>query len=233
MLTALSWRRISRGAASAAIAAVTALAAGLGVDACGGGSASAGGAGSGGRGAGASSAAFPVQVAIASFPGAQRLAQTVHLVIGVRNVGTATLANVAVTITDPRYGTSAQAFSALIPAQPGLASRSRPIWIIDRPPVPCGYSCRSGGPGGAATAYSNTWALGALAPGRTAIFNWTLTAVQAGSYTVAYRVAAALDGSARAVLPGGLPATGRFRVTVAEQPRKAHVSDNGRVVYSP
>ncbi|MGO9902254.1 MAG: hypothetical protein ACLP0J_21755 [Solirubrobacteraceae bacterium] len=210
-----------------------ALAAALGVGACGGGSETGGAAGTGGQGAGGRGAAFPVQVVTASFPGAQRVAQIVHLEIAVRNIGSATLPNLAVTITDPPFGTSAQAFSALIPAEPGLASRSRPIWIIDRPPGPCGYSCRSGGSGGAVTAFSNTWALGALAPGATAIFDWTLTPVQPGGYTVAYRLAAALDGSARAVLPGGLPAAGRFEVRVSSQPRNEHVNDNGRVVYSP
>ncbi len=224
------------------IAALTSLAAGLGVAACGGGSATGGGgsgtggagaSGVGGSGAGARGRALPVQVVAASFPSTQRLAQIVHFLVAVRNIGSATLPDVAVTITDPPYGTAAQAFSVLIAAQPGLASRSRPVWIIDRPPGPCGYSCLRGGAGGAVTAYSNTWALGALAPGRTAVFDWTVTAVKAGRYSVAYRVAAALDGSARAVLPGGLPAAGRFTVRVSSQPRNEYVNDNGRVVYAP
>ena len=55
--------------------------------------------------------------------------------------------------------------------QPGLANPSRPIWIVDRPPgrvqrVPAQLPDGSGSPGGAVTAYSNTWALGPLAPGR-------------------------------------------------------------------
>ena len=44
---------------------------------------------------------FPVAVPIASFPAFQRLAQRTHLVIAVRNAGSKTIPNVAVTITNP------------------------------------------------------------------------------------------------------------------------------------
>lgn len=176
---------------------------------------------------------YPVVVSTTAFPTTQRLAERSRLVIFVRNIGTATIPNIAVTITNPRYGTAAQPFSTLIAPQPGLASRSRPVWIIDRPPGVCLFACLQGGPGGAATAYANTWALGRLAPGQTATFAWALTAVQPGRYAVAYRVAAALDGSGRAVLPGGLPAAGVFRATIVRQPRTAYVENNGQVVYSP
>ena len=224
LLTAVSGRRFSRGAA---IAALAACATGVGAGAC-------GGAGTGSAtGAGGRVSTYPVRVASAGFPPRQHLAQTVRLVIAVRNVGTATLPNVALTITDPPYGTSAQAFSVLSAPQSGLASRSRPVWIIDRPPGPCGYSCRNGGPGAAVTAFANTWALGPLAPGRVATFAWTLTAVAPGTYHVAYRVAAALDGRSRAVLPGGRPAAGGFTVQISKQIRTERVNDQGQVVYGP
>ncbi len=207
----------SRGAALAAIAT------GLALSACGGTT----------QPASVHVVSYPVVVSTAAFPATQRLAERSRLAILVRNVGTAVIPNVAVTITNPRYGTAAQPFSTLIAPQPGLASRSRPVWIIDRPPGVCLFACRQGGPGGAATAYANTWALGRLAPGQTARFTWTLTAVAPGRYTVAYRVSAALDGSGRAVLPGGLPAAGAFRATIVRQPRTAYVQNNGQVVYSP
>ncbi|MGO9973826.1 MAG: hypothetical protein ACLP01_13670 [Solirubrobacteraceae bacterium] len=179
-----------------------------------------------------SATAYPVLVS-AAFPATQHLAETVHLLVTVHNIGTGTLPNVAVTVTTPPYGTSAQAFSLLIPPAPGLASRSRPIWIIDRPPGPCGYGCAGGGPGGAVTAYSNTWALGPLAPGHATTFDWTLTAVRPGRYTVAYRVVGSLDGRALAVLPGGRAVAQRFRVTILRQPRRSYVNDSGQVVYGP
>ncbi len=223
--SALSGRGFSRGAAFAAFAGIAVALSGCG-----------GAGGSTGTGADRQSragAAFPVQIASASLPSSQHLAQIVQLVIAVRNIGTRTLPNVALTITDPPWGTAAAAFSSLIAAQSGLASRSRPIWIIDRPPGPCAYSCGAERPGGAATAYSNTWALGPLAPGRLATFAWTLTAVEPGTYTVDYRVAAQLRPGPPVVLPGGRRAAGQFRVKISTQPRQEYVNASGQVVYGP
>ena len=69
-------------------------------------------------------------------------------------------------------------------------------------PVHASPTCSQGGSGGAVTAYSNTWALGALAPGKTATFVWRVTAVQPGVHTVAWEVAAGLNGKAKAVQNG-------------------------------
>ncbi len=172
---------------------------------------------------------FPVEVTTASFPPSQRLAQNTHLVISVRNAGSKTIPNIAVTITNPRYGTEVQAFATYL-NQPGLASHSRPVWIVDRPPGPCQYSCASGGPGGAVTAYSNTWALGALAPGQTARFDWRVTAVQPGRYRVHYEIAAGLNGKAKAVLADGSKPAGTFTVTINSAPQQSYVTDSGQVV---
>jgi len=172
-----------------------------------------------------------------SFPAVQRLAEHSQLVIDVRNTGTAALPNVAVTITNPRYHTAAEAFGELIPpsgqGQPILANRSRPIWIVTRNPGPCGYSCRQGGAGAAATAYSNTWALGRLEPGATARFAWSLTAIQPGTYLVSYRVAPGLSVDATAVGVDGRPAGGSLQVRISSAPRRAFVENDGRIVYSP
>jgi len=128
---------------------------------------------------------FTVKVT-SSFPAHQRLAQQTEMVVSVKNTSNRTMPDVAVTVTNPRYGDAAQSFGLLIPkpgtGQPLLASRSRPIWIINRAPGACGYSCKALGPGGAATAYTDTWALGALPPGKTATFEWHLTAIQAGTF---------------------------------------------------
>jgi hypothetical protein len=175
---------------------------------------------------------FPVQVVRATFPTSQQLAQNTHLVITVRNPGNSTIPNVAVTIINPATGTAAQAFSTLLPPNPQLASRSRPVWIINKAPGPCLYSCRQGGPGGAVTAYSNTWALGELRPGGVARFDWAVTAVKSGTYTVQYRVAAGLNGKAKAVPARGLPLRGNFHVTIATKPRQAYVTNSGTIVYS-
>jgi hypothetical protein len=188
--------------------------------------------GSGGRqDANEPSGNFPVSVPVHTFPALQRLAQHSHLVISVHNAGSKAIPNVAVTITNPGPGTSAQAFGYLLSnSTAGLASRSRPAWIIDRPPGPCTYSCLAGGPGGAVTAYSNTWALGRLNPGATATFDWAVTAIKAGKYVVQYRVAAGLNGKAKAVLADGTSPTGRFNVVVTSRPQQSYVNNNGQVV---
>ncbi len=175
---------------------------------------------------------FPVSVA-SSFPSSQKLAEQTSFMVSIKNLGSKAIPDVAVTVLDPKYGTAAQAFGTLLQengaGQPILASRSRPVWIIDQAPGPCGYSCKSRGPGGAATAYSNTWALGKLAPGRTAVFRWKLTAVQPGAYTVEYEVAAGLNGYAKAVLSNRSPARGEFRVHISSVPEQMTVLRNGQV----
>lgn len=179
---------------------------------------------------------FPVQ-ASAHWTTSQRLSQHTKLVITARNTGTKTVPNVAVTITDgnptqPHLGTSAQAFQEVL-NMPGLASQSRPVWIVDQAPGPCGYSCQTGGPGAAVTAYSNTWALGSLAPGKSVTFDWHLTAVQPGTHYVYWRVAAGLNGKARAVTAGGDPVAGSFTVDISKAPAQAYVDNNGNVVTTP
>jgi hypothetical protein len=175
---------------------------------------------------------FPVSVS-SSFPASQKLAQQTSFMVRIRNVGKKVIPDVAVTVLNPRYGSAAQAFGTLLKAgaggQPILASRSRPVWIINQAPGPCRFSCRSRGPGGAATAYSDTWALGKLRPGHTAVFRWKLTAVQPGAYTVEYEVAAGLNGYAKAVLSNRSPARGHFDVHISAAPPQVTVQSNGKV----
>ncbi len=172
---------------------------------------------------------FPVRVTVARFPGAQRLAQRTRLVIAVRNAGAETIPDIAVTITNPRYGTAVAPFATSLD-MPDLANHSRPVWIVERAPGPCGYSCRQGGPGGAVTATPNTWALGALKSGATARFVWGVTAVKAGTYRVRYQVAAGLNGKAKAVLADGLEPAGTFTVHITSTPPQEYVNGNGQVV---
>lgn len=190
---------------------------------------------------------FPV-TASAHWTTSQTLSQNTQLVITVSNAGRKTVPDAAVTITDgsPDLGTQTLPFQEPL-HMPGLASQSRPVWIVDQEPdpsqAPCpqnfnpetytgpNFSACSGGPGGAVTAYSNTWALGRLAPGKSATFIWHLTAVQAGTHVVNWRVAAGLNGKAKAVSPsgGGAP-RGSFSVTINSAPQQSYVNGNGQIV---
>ncbi len=192
---------------------------------------------------------FSVSITQASFPVTQRLAQRTRLTIVVRNTGTKSLPNPAVTICNGTcaypapvgQGTSVEAFAHYL-NMPGLAYHSRPVWVIDKPPGPCppgapaqgaGYSCANGGPGGFFTVDANTWAYnkpGGLAPGATAKFTWDVTAVVPGTWTVAWKVAAGIYGKARAVQSNGSMPHGAFRVTILKPPGQSHVNDNGQVV---
>jgi hypothetical protein len=176
---------------------------------------------------------FPV-AASSSFPSSQRLANPSQLVVKVTNTGHKTVPDVAVTITDgtpshPDMGTQVQAFNYLLNMS-NVASRSRPVWVVNQAPGPCQYSCKSGGPGAAATAFSNTWALGPLKPGKTAVFDWHLTAVHPGNWVVNWRVAAGLYGKAKAVTADGSPPRGSFTVHISQIPPRAYVNNNHKIV---
>ena len=186
---------------------------------------------------------YTVEVISASFPASQRLSEHTHLALAVHNISGKTLPDVAVTVCNvtctypapPGEGTSAAAFSENL-QMPGLAHRSRPVWVVDQPPGACNFGCAvnspggSGGPGSAVTAYANTWALGPLAPGRTARFVWALTAVKPGRHVVAWQVAAGLNGKAKAVLSNGRLPAGRFAVTIHRAPAQSYVNNNGKIV---
>jgi hypothetical protein len=190
---------------------------------------------------------FPVDVAAATFPADQRLAEHTDMVIAIRNAGTKPIPDIAVTITDANEGTGAQAFSEDLD-MPGVAYASRPVWILDQAPCPANASditsdgeCapldqgvrQTGGPGGAVTAYSNTWAMGRLKPGQIATFKWGLTPVKAGVHVVHYQIAAGLNGKAKAVAGGGQPVNGTFVVKIASAPQQSYVNDAGQVVNQP
>jgi hypothetical protein len=167
------------------------------------------------------SGTYTVEITKASFPTAQSLAQATDFSVTVKNVDKATIPNVSVTI-DNGAAANAHKASAFAEAstQPDLADPSRPVWIVDE------------GPRGGTTAYTNTWALGRLAPGASRTFVWHVTAVRSGNHTVRYRVSAGLDGKAKAQLTGGRIPEGSFVVNVTQKPPVARVDDNGNVVRS-
>jgi hypothetical protein len=186
---------------------------------------------------------FTVQITTARFPASQRLSEHAHLVLAVHNVSGKTLPDVAVTICNvtcrypapPGEGTSAAAFSENL-HMAGLAHRSRPVWVVDQPPGACNVGCSANSPsgagstGGAVTAYANTWALGRLPPGRTAKFEWAVTAVKPGRHVVAWEVAAGLNGKAKAVLSDGSLPHGTFTVVIHNAPAQTYVNNNGQIV---
>jgi hypothetical protein len=146
------------------------------------------------------------------------MAQAARLRIDVRNDDEQTLPNVAVTVeTKPSGGSGAAPVAfATADRDPELADTNKPVWIVDS------------GPKGSTTAFTNTWALGRLAPNRETTFEWRLTAVRAGTYTITYRVAPGLDGRAKAA--NGSRVTGSFKVTISDAPVPARVDGNGKVV---
>ncbi len=163
---------------------------------------------------------YKVEITSASFPSKQSIADSTHMKIRVHNADTKSLPNVAVTIetTDPKDpGGSPQAFASDV-NDPNLSDRSRPIWIVDE------------GPLGGDTAYTNTWALGPLNAGQTRTFDWKLTAVKPGKYTVAYSVSPGLTGKAK---PAGPHGAGRFKVSIDSTPPNAKVGNNGQVIREP
>jgi hypothetical protein len=160
---------------------------------------------------------YRLEVTEASFPAKQAIADSAKLRISVRNADDRTAPNVAVTVEtkgrDP--GGAAVAFGQA-QSDSRLADPNRPVWVLDVEPK------------GATSAFANTWSLGPLLPGQTRTFRWSLTPVQAGRYTIAYRVSPGLDGRAR--LARGAKARGAFRVTISDEPVPARVDDEGNVV---
>jgi hypothetical protein len=166
--------------------------------------------------ANAPSGEFDVAVTAASFPARQRIAAPATLRLEVANRGDRVVPNLAVTVeTAPRRAGDAPVAFAQAADDPALADGRRPVWIVDQ------------GPAGGDSAYTNTWAVGPLGAGRTRTVEWKLTAVQAGRYTVAWRLAPALAGAAE--LTGGRT-KGEFAVTISGAPVPAHVNGAGDVV---
>jgi hypothetical protein len=199
--------------------------------------AAASGCGGGEQNAGEPKGSFPVRIVQASFPAVQAISHRTRLVLRVRNTGTQTLPNVAVTMDSFSY----------VSTYPGLSANQRPVWIVDegpgaipRRPV---QTQTVDPPGSGQTAYVNTWALGPLAPGATRTFVWRVTPVKAGLHRINFIVAAGLNGRAHARVSvsrsgalegeGGLP-VGRFTVAIAGRPRQRYVNpETGHVTVGP
>ncbi|HTD09389.1 MAG TPA: hypothetical protein VK680_10895 [Solirubrobacteraceae bacterium] len=168
--------------------------------------------------AGEAAGTYAVKVVHASFPTSQAIAHPTSFALEVENTGTHTVPNIAVTVDSFNYASN----------YPELAADKRPVWAIERGPgataSPPVSTQEVSLPGGGQTAYVNTWALGALAPGKTRTFIWHVVPVKAGAHTVHYSVAAGLAGKAKARLASGAPAEGQFAVNIAPAPKLTHVN---------
>jgi hypothetical protein len=160
---------------------------------------------------------YRLEVADASFPAKQGIAEQSTMRIAVRNPGRRVVPDVAVTVETKgaKPGDGLTAFGQKS-EDARLADPDRPVWILDREPT------------GGTSVYSNTWTLGPLKGGETKTFEWKLTAVEPGRYSLAYRVSPGLDGKAK--LADGSKSRGRFAVTVADEPVPARVNAQGEVV---
>jgi hypothetical protein len=160
---------------------------------------------------------YKLEVTGARFPASQAIAQDALMVVRVHNADTKAAPNVAVTVeTDPaKSGAGMAAFGQRVDDD-RLADPERPIWVVNE------------GPSGGDSAATNTWALGPLRAGQTKTFIWKVTAVQAGNYTIHYRISPGLTGKAK--LASGGRTDGQFQVRIDKKPVPARVDDNGNVV---
>jgi hypothetical protein len=193
---------------------------------------------------------FPVSIVSADFPSKQQLAQNTNLTLAVENSGDKAIPDLAITIfttsnastgesttttgtTDTGSTTTsqelptAQGSFSVRSEQEGLAIPFRPVWILEE-----GFPRYEGATAtaGAEAAQTDTYAFGELAPKATKSIVWNVTPVQAGTYTVHYRVAAGLEGKAKAVTADGSVPEGEFVVRISSAPPQTRVDDSGKVV---
>jgi hypothetical protein len=189
---------------------------------------------------------FPVQIVSADFASKQQLAQNTNLTLAVANTGDQAIPDLAITIftssarstdesTGPDQGTTStsenlpqvQGSFSVRSDQPGLAIPFRPVWILEE-----GYPKLVGqtASAGAEAAQTDTYSFGSLPANQTKRIVWNVTPVQAGTYTVHYRVAAGLQGKAKAVTADGSVPEGEFVVRISSTPPQTRVDDSGKVV---
>ncbi len=196
------------------------------------------GCGSGGerQDANEPSGEFPVEVLEVKLPEKQKLAETSNLVLEVRNTGSETIPDLAVTIntrasdlTAEEAGVANGSFSIRTDRE-DVAVKTRPVWILNADWPKLNGSDTSAG---AQRAQTNTYAFGELAAGETATMTWNLNAVATGSYTVAWVLSAGLDGKSEAVDAVGGPVQGEITVEISGKPSKLRVDAQGDVVPVP
>lgn len=163
---------------------------------------------------------FEVEVLQASFPKEQKLAKRSDLVIKVRNAGSRTIPNIAVTLDGLGFRRD----------DAEVSDPNRPIFIINgRQTKIAGLpESQQQAPEGCDTAYVNTWACGRLPAGAERTFRWNVTASEARRYRIEWTVAAGLDGKAKAVdVDTGARPTGVFSGRVSDRPPETRVAEDG------
>ena len=175
---------------------------------------------------------YPVAVEEAAFPLRQKLAQQSTMRVVVRNAGDKPIPNIVVTV---QCEASADGQNGSFDRQIGAAQaadKNRPNFVVDRIPGserPAGRQELD--PLERSTAYVNTYSLGPLAANRTATFEWKVTAVRAGDFRLCYRVAAGLDGKAKAVpAPGSLPLRQEWKGNISNVAPRTGVAEDGKTV---
>ena len=186
---------------------------------------------------------FPVAVSDAPPSRHPDAGQHTHLVIAVRNTGSKAIPNIAVTICNvtcaypapPGEGTSAAAFAQDLRRSRTWPTRRGRCGSSTGRPGPCTLQLPERRPGRrGVTAYSNTWALGRLAPGRRRTFDWARDRGRAGPPR------RRLAGRRRAERQGQGGAgrrlaarTARSRSTSSTAPAQSYVNNNGQIVTTP
>ena len=166
---------------------------------------------------------YKVEVVEASFPSDQKLAKRSELVIVVRNADTKQIPNIAVTMKGLDYRKD----------DPELADQRRPQFVVNGKFKNFGNieDAQAQTPGGVENpTYVDTWSLGPLEPGESKEFKWDVTAVVAGPYELSYKVAAGLDGKARAVDETGETPQGIFTGTVSDEAPQTRIADDGKTI---
>jgi hypothetical protein len=176
---------------------------------------------------------FPVEIADASFPTRQRLAERSDLALTIENIGEEQIPDLAVTIC--LDSCTADGSFSLRSEQAGLANPNRPVWILEQDypkllaPGITPKELDDEPTAGAEAAQTNTFSFGAIAPGDEITPVWRVTPVQGGTYTVNYEIAAGLTGKAKAITADGSPAEGSFVVTIDTEPPEATVEPDGSI----
>jgi hypothetical protein len=193
---------------------------------------------------------FPVSIVSADFPSKQQLAQNTNLTLTVENSGDKSIPDLAITIFTTSNATTSESTTTTgttdtgtagtaeeLPTsqgsfsvrseQEGLAIPFRPVWILEEGfPKLAGQTASAG----AEAAQTDTYSFGALPAHQSKQIIWNVTPVQGGTYTVHYRVAAGLEGKAKAVTADGSVPEGEFVVRISSAPPQTRVDNSGKVV---
>jgi hypothetical protein len=170
---------------------------------------------------------YRVDVETARFPTVQRLGQTSLLRLGLHNGGRRTVPalNVTFSIAGKEGVDSSLPFGVRDP-QAGLATPTRPVWVLAQTYPRLAGSSK---PGGAETSNDKTFAFGPLKPGQTTEAVWKLSAVRAGKFDLLYRVDAGLSGNAKAVTNGDVATGGSFATEISAELPETEVTDSGEI----